>query len=67
VHLLYFTVKNHSFIAGNKRIAAAIFTWFLERNGFFDKSHGTKRLPDNALIALTLMIAMSDPIQVSCS
>jgi prophage maintenance system killer protein len=60
-HLLYFIVKNHSFIDGNKRIAAAIFTWFLDRNGLLYKSDGTKRIADNALVALTLMIAMSDP------
>ena len=60
-HLLYFIVKNHSFVDGNKRIAAAIFTWFLERNGLLYTSDGTKRIADNALIALTLMIAMSDP------
>lgn len=60
-HLFYFIVKNHSFVDGNKRIAAAIFTWFLERNGLLYKSDGTKRLADNALVALTLMIAMSDP------
>jgi prophage maintenance system killer protein/transcriptional regulator CtsR len=60
-HLLYFIVKNHSFVDGNKRIAVAIFTWFLERNGLLYKSDGTKRIADNALVALTLMIAMSDP------
>ena len=60
-HLLYFIVKDHSFVDGNKRIAAAIFTWFLERNGLLYKPDGTKRLADNALVALTLMIAMSDP------
>ncbi len=60
-HLLYFIVKNHSFVDGNKRIAAAIFTWFLERNGLLYKSDGTKRIADNALVALTLMIAMGDP------
>ncbi len=60
-HLLYFIVKDHSFVDGNKRIAAAIFTWFLERNDFLYKSDGTKRIADNALVALTLMIAMSDP------
>jgi len=60
-HLLYFIVKNHSFVDGNKRIATAIFTWFLERNGLLYKSDGTKRIADNALVALTLMIAMSDP------
>jgi len=60
-HLLYFIVKDHSFVDGNKRIAAAIFTWFLGRNDLLYKSDGTKRLADNALVALTLMIAMSDP------
>ena len=60
-HLLYFIVKNHSFVDGNKRIATAIFTWFLERNGLLYKSDGSKRIADNALVALTLMIAMSDP------
>ena len=60
-HLLYFIVKNHSFIDGNKRIAAAIFTWFLDRNSLLYRSDGTKRIADNALVALTLMIAMSDP------
>jgi len=60
-HLLYFIVKNHSFVDGNKRIAAAIFTWFLDRNGLLYKSDGMKRIADNALVALTLMIAMSDP------
>ena len=51
----------HTFVDGNKRIAAAIFTWFLDRNGLLYKSDGTKRIADNALVALTLMIAMSDP------
>jgi len=60
-HLLYFIVKNHSFVDGNKRIAAAVFTWFLERNGLLYKSDWMKRIADNALVALTLMIAMSDP------
>lgn len=60
-HLLYFIVKNHSFVDGNKRIAAAVFTWFLERNSLLYRSDGTKRIADNALVALTLMIAMSDP------
>ncbi len=41
--------------------SAAIFTWFLDRNGLLYKSDGTKRIADNALVALTLMIAMSDP------
>jgi len=60
-HLLYFIVKNHSFVDGNKRIAAAIFIWFLEKNNLLYNADGSKRIADNALVALTLMIAMSDP------
>ncbi|MFZ2357481.1 MAG: virulence protein RhuM/Fic/DOC family protein [Candidatus Omnitrophota bacterium] len=60
-NLLYFIVKNHSFVDGNKRIAASIFLWFLEKNGILYKADGSKRIADNALVALTLMIAESDP------
>lgn len=59
-NLLYFIVKNHSFVDGNKRIAASIFLWFLEKNGLLYKEDGIKRIADNALVALTLMIAESD-------
>ena len=58
-HLLYFVVKNHSFVDGNKRIAAFLFVWFLERNGLLYRKDGSKRLADNALVALTLLIAES--------
>jgi len=58
-NLLYFVVKNHSFSDGNKRIAAYLFVWFLEKNGILYKSDGSKRIADNALVALTLMIAES--------
>ncbi|MDI6758916.1 MAG: virulence protein RhuM/Fic/DOC family protein [Candidatus Omnitrophota bacterium] len=60
-NLLYFIVKNHSFVDGNKRIAASIFLWFLEKNGILYKEDGAKRIADNALVALTLMIAESNP------
>jgi prophage maintenance system killer protein len=60
-HLLYFTIKNHSFIDGNKRIAAAIFLWFLEMNNYLYSKDGAKRIPDNAIVALCLLIAESDP------
>jgi len=56
-HLLYFVVKNHSFSDGNKRIAAFLFVWFLEKNSILYREDGTKRIADNALVALTLMIA----------
>lgn len=57
-HLLYFVVKNHSFSDGNKRIAAFLFVWFLERNNLLYHL-GKKVIDDNALVALTLMIAES--------
>lgn len=60
-HLLYFVVKNHSFSDGNKRIAAFLFVWFLEKNGILYRRDGAKRIADNALVAMTLMIAESKP------
>jgi len=58
-NLLYFVVKNHSFVDGNKRIAASLFLWFLNENGILYKEDGSKRIADNALVALTLLIAES--------
>lgn len=58
-NLLYFVVKNHSFSDGNKRIAAYLFVWFLDKNIILYKPDGSKRIADNALVALTLMIAES--------
>ena len=60
-HLLYFVIKNHSFSDGNKRIAAFLFVWFLEKNAILYRSDGSKKIADNALVALTLMIAESKP------
>jgi prophage maintenance system killer protein len=60
-HLLYFVTKNHSFVDGNKRIAAAIFVCFLQKNGILLRKNGSYRLDNNALVALTLMIAASRP------
>jgi prophage maintenance system killer protein len=60
-NLLYFVVKNHSFSDGNKRIAAYLFVWFLEKNRILYREDGSKRIADNALVALTLMIAESKP------
>ncbi|MDO9542184.1 MAG: RhuM family protein [Kiritimatiellia bacterium] len=62
-HLLYFTTKNHSFVDGNKRIAAVLFVCFLGKNGILLRKDGTRRLDDNALAALTLMIAASKPAE----
>lgn len=60
-NLLYFITKNHSFSDGNKRIAAWLFVWYLNKNKFLYHPDGTKKLTDNALVALTLMIAESKP------
>ena len=60
-NLLYFIVKNHSFSDGNKRIAAAIFVWFLARHDYLYNLDGEKRIADNALVAFTLLIAESKP------
>ena len=59
-NLLYFVTKNHSFSDGNKRIAATMFLYFLDKNGFL-YINGTKAIDDYALVALTIMIAESRP------
>jgi len=62
-HLLYFVTKNHSFVDGNKRIAAALFICFLQRNALLLCKDGSRRIDDTALVALTLMIAASKPAE----
>ena len=57
--LLYLVTKNHSFSDGNKRIAATLFLWFMNNNNILYHPDGTKRIADNTLVALTLMIAES--------
>jgi len=58
-NLLYFVVKNHSFSDGNKRIAAGLFVFFLDKNDLLYTSSGNKLLADNTLVAITIMIAES--------
>jgi prophage maintenance system killer protein len=60
-NLLYFVVKNHSFSDGNKRIAAWLFVWYLDKNNFLYNPDQSKRIENNTLVALTLMIAESNP------
>ena len=60
-HLLYFVIKNHPFIDGNKRIGAFLFVWFLEKNKHRFKANGELKINDNGLTALALLIAQSDP------
>ena len=59
--LLYLLVKNHSFVDGNKRIAAFIFLWYMSRNDILYRVDGSKIVSDGALVALTLLIAESKP------
>ena len=63
--LLYFVTKNHSFSDGNKRIAAEMFLYFLDKNGalFLDDDKTEKTITDQTLAALTIMIAESQPAE----
>lgn len=60
-HLLYFLVKDHPFVDGNKRIAAFLFVYFLDRNNYLFKKYGERKINDNALVALVLLMAISQP------
>jgi death-on-curing family protein len=62
-HLLYFIIKNHPFSDGNKRIGAFLFIWFLQRNQYHLKTDGELKINDNALAAIALLVAQSDPAQ----
>ena len=61
-NLLYFVTKNHSFLDGNKRIAATMFLYFLDKNGVLFLN-GKKAIDDHTLVALTIMIAESNPAE----
>ncbi len=60
-HLLYFVIKDHPFVDGNKRIASFLFVYFLDRSNYLYKENGERKINDNALTALALLIAESDP------
>jgi len=60
-HLLYFIIKDHPFVDGNKRIASFLFVYFLDKNNFLYRKNGEKKINDNALTALALLIAISNP------
>jgi prophage maintenance system killer protein len=62
-NLLYFIIKDHPFVDGNKRIASLFFIWFLEKNNLLLASDGERKINDNALVALTLLVAESNPKQ----
>ena len=60
-HLLYFIIKDHPFIDGNKRVGSIMFIYYLNRNNFLYKNSGEKKINDNTLTTLALLIAVSDP------
>ena len=60
-HLLYFIIKDHPFNDGNKRSASFLFVYFLDKCEYLYKSNGEKKINDNALTALTLLVASSNP------
>lgn len=60
-HLLYFVVKDHPFADGNKRIGAFLFIYFLSRNNYLSKKNGARKIDVNALVALTILVAQSNP------
>ena len=60
-HLLYFIIKDHPFVDGNKRIASFLFIYFLDKSDFLYRKNGEKKINDNALTALALLIAVTDP------
>jgi death-on-curing family protein len=62
-HLLYFAVKNHPFVDGNKRIGALLFILFLVENRFLLDKKGERKINDTALTAITLLVAESKPTQ----
>jgi len=60
-HLLYFGIKDHPFVDGNKRIASFLFIYFLDRNNYLYRVSGERKINDNALTTLSLLIAVSSP------
>jgi len=61
VHLLYLAIKDHPFVDGNKRIGSFLFVFFLDKNSYLYLKTGERKINDNALVALALLIAESDP------
>ncbi len=62
-HLLYFIIKDHPFVDGNKRIASFLFVYYLDKNNYLYKDNNEKKINDNALTALSLLIAISNPAE----
>ena len=60
-HILYLIIKDHPFTDGNKRIASFLFVYFLDLNNYLCRKNGEKKINDNALVALALLVAESKP------
>ncbi len=60
-HFLYFAIKDHPFVDGNKRIGSFLFIYFLDKNNYLFHESGERKINDNALVALALLVAASDP------
>lgn len=60
-HILYLIIKDHPFSDGNKRLGSILFVYYLEKNGYLDKKSGGRKIIDNTVVALSLLIALSDP------
>ena len=60
-HLLYFIIKDHPFVDGNKRIASFLFVYYLDKNEYLYQPNGEKKIDDNSLTTLALLVAISHP------
>lgn len=60
-NLLYFVIKDHPFVDGNKRIGSTLFIYFLSKNNYLFKVNGESKINDRALVALALLVAVSNP------
>jgi death-on-curing family protein len=60
-HLLYFIIKDHPFFDGNKRIGSFLFILFLKKNNYFLKKNGERKIDENGLVTLALLVAQSNP------
>jgi len=62
-HLLYLVIKDHPFVDGNKRIGSFLFVYFLDKNDYLYRKNGEKKINDNTLVALALLVAVSNPVE----
>ncbi len=61
--MLYLVIKDHPFVDGNKRIGSFLFVYFLDKNDYLYRKNGEKKINDNTLVALALLVAVSNPVE----